>query len=96
MTDWNVGEQPCKDFCPYELSPFGGVVDHECPTRLGFRAFCANCNRDHHEDGWETCTEEAKQKRLDEYAREKEEEWATAEAERGTAMMRDMENFDAY
>ena len=46
-----TGDQPCQAFCRGDDNPH----DHYCATCDGLRAFCANCNRDHHEAGWETC-----------------------------------------
>jgi hypothetical protein len=45
------GDQPCQAFCRGDDNPH----DYYCPICDGLRAFCANCHRDHHEAGWDTC-----------------------------------------
>jgi hypothetical protein len=59
--EFQAGQQPCKDFRPEELSPFG-VQTHECWCGHakglhceGSVAFCANCYTDHHSGGYQTC-----------------------------------------
>jgi hypothetical protein len=61
MANFEVGQQPCKDFRPMP-GFLGGANVHEC--FCGFSkgkacsklvSFCENCNRDHHEEGYENC-----------------------------------------
>lgn len=48
--------QPCEKFETYLVSVLGyGPQPHECPLCGGTRYFCANCNTDHHEGGWNIC-----------------------------------------
>ena len=56
--EYQRGKQPCDKFTPNEHEEWFGTVRHGCPTcsREGCRMFCVNCNRDHHENGWDTCT----------------------------------------
>ena len=58
---YDTGQQPCDTFTPDEftMTPLGHSV-HQCPTCGGRRAFCSNCNRDHHDGGWEACWRKAK------------------------------------
>jgi len=53
----NVGSQPCDDFTehPDEFLDCGIYMAHECPVCWKKRWYCGNCNRDHHEGGWESC-----------------------------------------
>lgn len=64
---FEVGEQPCGSFRALDsLFPGSGNV-HECFApfdKPGLRcaemhngrvSFCENCNRDHHNNGWQTC-----------------------------------------
>lgn len=50
-------EQPCNNFKPasndegYETTKY----PHQCPICKGWRGFCLNCNKDHHENGWDSC-----------------------------------------
>ena len=50
-------EQPCNNFKPasndegYETTKY----PHQCPICKGWRGFCLNCNKDHHENGWHSC-----------------------------------------
>jgi hypothetical protein len=55
--EYQRGKQPCGKFTPNEREEWFGTP-HGCPTcgREGCRRFCLNCNRDHHENGWDTCT----------------------------------------
>lgn len=32
---------------------------HQCPTCWGRRTWCDNCHMDHHEYGWESCSDES-------------------------------------
>jgi hypothetical protein len=63
-----VGRQPCANFTPKDelfpgsgnvhecLAPFGAPIEERCAvTRGGLVSFCTNCNRDHHQDGYENC-----------------------------------------
>ena len=59
--DYQIGEQPCKEFQSNEPTPMG-FQTHECYCKdkdgkycgLGV-AFCGNCTTDHHEKGYENC-----------------------------------------
>ena len=54
----NNGDQPCNNFMVGDHGMYTSPntpQPHECPDCLGTRYFCANCNRDHHENGWESC-----------------------------------------
>lgn len=56
---YTVGSQPCQHLKRGEGS-FPGVPNvHQCPTCWGNRTWCENCCRDHHDNGWDTCTPEA-------------------------------------
>ena len=50
---FETGKQPCKDFKP-QNDGFG-TNRHSCYKCDKTVSFCENCNRDHHEDGYETC-----------------------------------------
>lgn len=53
------GKQPCKTYLPHQDGNEYGTWNnvHECYRRCGKTvSFCLSCNRDHHEDGYETCT----------------------------------------
>ena len=61
--DFTKGEQPCKNFDGYEAE-WGNIERHTCYgfTVIGKErecdktvSFCKNCNKDHHEGGYETC-----------------------------------------
>jgi len=62
MSNFEVGEQPCKNFKP-ERGERGGQDLHECfggcdgPAGSKWVSHCANCHTDHHEGGWDTCPE---------------------------------------
>ena len=69
MSEFAVGRQPCKDFKPVDDLVTGGGNVHCCAwpfkgkdwcyeTHGGLVSFCANCNRDHHSGGYETCAAE--------------------------------------
>lgn len=59
--DFTKGEQPCNDFSGYEVE-WGDIERHTC---YGFSdggrqcdetvSFCQNCNKDHHENGYQNC-----------------------------------------
>lgn len=53
MIEFDQGRQPCDDFKKVSFDTF----THQCPHCNGTRAFCANCNTDHHSDGWQLCWE---------------------------------------
>lgn len=58
--EYRKGQQPCDDFRRDEMEyEDGAEISHECPRCRGggVRVFCANCCRDHHADGWDTCTQ---------------------------------------
>lgn len=57
---YTVGRQPCSDFLRGDadvmaLGDGNRRNCHQCPECEGRRAFCDNCNTDHHEHGWESC-----------------------------------------
>lgn len=64
MTCYEKGEQPCSNlkrkFDGNSYATWENV--HECYRCLGKVSFCENCAKDHHEDGYETCTPEARLK----------------------------------
>jgi len=57
---FTIGRQPCQNFLRGDADIAAlGVGNrrnlHQCPTCCGNRAWCDNCNTDHHDGGWETC-----------------------------------------
>lgn len=60
MSDFTSRQQPCQKFTPREgyYGPAvhecycGHAVGKNCPKLV---SFCENCNRDHHEDGYQNC-----------------------------------------
>jgi hypothetical protein len=57
--EYKQGRQPCDNFTPNEREEWFGHVTHCCPicnSEHGVRMFCHHCHRDHHTDGWDTCT----------------------------------------
>lgn len=62
---FEVGKQPCASF---NCAP-GGIAAapemgnrHQCMKCGGTVSFCNNCHYDHHANGYETCTPEARAK----------------------------------
>lgn len=57
---YTTGKQPCNSFTPQEDVGFGYSL-YQCLKCDGLqaRAFCLNCLRDHHANGWETCKPQA-------------------------------------
>ncbi len=65
MRAFTVGEQPCNDFrAEIEGNAYATWDnEHECyapfepgkPKCGGVVSWCANCRRDHHDQGYETC-----------------------------------------
>jgi len=60
MQRFTTGEQPCAGFLRGDadvaaLGPGNRMNLHQCPKCEGNRAWCDNCQRDHHDGGWETC-----------------------------------------
>jgi hypothetical protein len=58
MSAFTVGEQPCQNLLRGDsdaLEPGNRMNAHQCPKCEGVRVWCDNCNRDHHQGGWETC-----------------------------------------
>lgn len=57
--DYSVGRQPCQNLkrAPGDIAAAPELANvHECYKRCGKTvSFCENCNRDHHEGGYETC-----------------------------------------
>ena len=43
--------QPCEFYFMDDDDPY----PHCCPDCEGLRYFCANCHKDHHKNGWESC-----------------------------------------
>lgn len=60
--NYNSGKQPCLHFRPHEISPYSGnAMPHDCYKGCGKTvAFCQHCSRDHHEDGYDTCSKREK------------------------------------
>ena len=62
--DFEKGEQPCNNFDGYEAE-WGNIERHTCyGYTIGDRkerrcektvSFCKNCNKDHHENGYQNC-----------------------------------------
>lgn len=57
---FTVGRQPCQSFLRGDadvmaLGDGNRLNLHQCPRCCGNRAWCDNCNSDHHDGGWETC-----------------------------------------
>ena len=50
--------QPCSDFQNPYHDPTGLENSHICPRCGGIRHMCRNCNRDHHDGGWQSCLNE--------------------------------------
>lgn len=46
--------QPCDNFQPKDS--YFGMERHSCPGCEGTRVFCENCYKDHHSNGWNSCT----------------------------------------
>jgi hypothetical protein len=66
--NYDVGKQPCQVLKrKYEGDGWPNV--HECYRCRGKVSFCENCNRDHHEDGYETCQLKELIYRIGEYQR---------------------------
>ena len=55
--DFRAGKQPCNEYNPQLESNEHGIWDnqHQCYKCGGVVSFCLNCNRDHHENGYESC-----------------------------------------
>jgi hypothetical protein len=61
---YTIGKQPCQNLKRGDadiaaLGPGNGCNVHQCPKCWGRRTWCTNCNTDHHDNGWETCTPNA-------------------------------------
>lgn len=59
--DFAIGQQPCQHFVPrWEGNAFGTWGNrHECYGRCGrLVSFYEKCNRDHHQNGYESCKPE--------------------------------------
>lgn len=57
---YTTGKQPCANFLRGDadimaLGEGNRMNCHQCPICEGNRAWCDNCCRDHHDNGWETC-----------------------------------------
>jgi uncharacterized protein YfaT (DUF1175 family) len=56
VSDANSNEcQPCENFQPGECQFTDRGDPHQCQRCGGTVRFCANCNIDHHDGGWNTC-----------------------------------------
>ena len=64
MSKYNEGRQPCEEFDAEEITLYG-FTEHECfapfdmpypAARCGqLVAWCRNCHKDHHANGYDTC-----------------------------------------
>ncbi len=53
---YKKGNQPCNNFQVSEEGIYCDLVPHDCyKCRKSTVAFCKNCFRDHHYNGYETC-----------------------------------------
>ena len=54
---YETGQQPCSNFTPHQEANAYAIWDnvHCCIYCHKTVSWCKNCNRDHHEDGYETC-----------------------------------------
>jgi hypothetical protein len=58
---FTAGAQPCQSLLrgDADIAALGEGNRRNlrvCPKCDGHRAWCDNCNRDHHDGGWQTCT----------------------------------------
>ena len=65
---YTIGNQPCENFKrgDADVAAMGegnGHNTYQCPVCWGRRAWCDNCNSDHHEHGWDTCHTDAYRER---------------------------------
>ena len=54
MGDYTSGDQPCEAFEP-KRNGMSIRKEHQCPRCDGTRCECVNCDKDHHEGGWDKC-----------------------------------------
>ena len=81
---YTIGKQPCANLLrgDADVAALGDGNRrnvHQCPICSGRRTWCENCNTDHHEYGWETCTRDAYASREESYPSEYEGPEAKAE-----------------
>jgi hypothetical protein len=69
MSDFISGQQPCKNYVAEqdgnEYAVWDNVHECFCGHSKGLHcpfliSFCENCNKDHHEDGYQACICEGK------------------------------------
>ena len=58
-----MGKQPCNNFQVSQDGVFGDLVPHDCYECGQTVAFCKNCFRDHHFNGYEFCNLNKEKKR---------------------------------
>ena len=59
MSSFTKGKQPCSKLRPKQLQAGYDLIDdyHYCTRCTGKVLFCENCHKDHHSNGYETCSE---------------------------------------
>lgn len=60
--DFKIGNQPCTKFEAQKDYYYDSVGSnrHQCYKCAGVVSFCINCNKDHHENGYESCLKDIK------------------------------------